>query len=128
LLLYEDTMIDKLYELVGGRRTISAATERFYSKVLADDSLSHFFSGTDMNHLRSRQVMFVSMLLGAAEYRGKDIRSAHGLARSQGLSDAHFDSFLKHFRVALAEVGVKSENVEQVMKLVENNRRTVLDQ
>ncbi len=121
-------MIDKLYELVGGRHTISAATERFYSKVLEDDSLSPFFSGTDMDHLRSRQIMFVSMLLGAAEYRGKDIRSAHEMARSQGLSDAHFDAFLKHFRSALEDVGVKPENAEQVMKLVENSRRTVLGQ
>jgi len=120
-------MIDKLYDLVGGRRTISDATECFYRRVLEDDSLRHFFSGTDMDHLRSRQFMFISMLLGGGEYRGKDIRSAHALARSQGLNDAHFDTFLKHFRAALEEVGVKPENAEQVMKLVENKRRTVLD-
>jgi len=120
-------MIDKLYDLVGGRRTISDATERFYRRVLEDDSLRHFFSGIDMDHLRSRQLMFISMLLGGGEYRGKNMRSAHALARSQGLNDAHFDTFLKHFRAALEEVGVKPENAEQVMKLVENKRRTVLD-
>jgi hemoglobin len=120
-------MIDKLYDLVGGRRTISDATECFYRRVLEDDSLRHFFSGIDMDHLRSRQLMFISMLLGGGEYRGKNIRSAHALARSQGLNDAHFDTFLKHFRAALEEVGVKPENAEQVMKLVENKRRTVLD-
>ena len=107
-------MIDKLYDLVGGRHTISAATERFYQKVLEDESLKHFFSGTDMDHLRSRQVMFVSMLLGRGEYTGKDIRSAHAPARSQGLNDAHFDTFLKHFRAALEEVGVDPENAEKV--------------
>ena len=120
-------MIDKLYDLVGGRSTISAATERFYRRVLEDDSLRHFFSGTDMDHLRSRQLMFISMLVGGGEYRGKDIRSAHAQARSQGLNDAHFDAFLNHFRAALEEVGVKPENAEQVMKLVDNKRRTVLD-
>jgi len=120
-------MIDKLYDLVGGRHTISAATERFYRKVLEDDSLSHFFGGTDMDHLRSRQLMFISMLLGGGEYQGKDICSAHALARSQGLNDAHFDTFLKHFRAALEEVGVQPENAEKVMKLVESKRRTVLD-
>jgi hemoglobin len=120
-------MIDKLYDLVGGRRTISDATECFYRRVLEDDSLRHFFSGIDMDHLRSRQLMFISMLLGGEEYRGKNIRSAHALARSQGLNDAHFDTFLKHFRAALEEVGVTPENTEQVMKLVENKRRTVLD-
>ena len=120
-------MIDKLYDLVGGRHTIAAATERFYRRVLEDDSLSQFFAGTDMDHLRSRQLMFISMLLGGGEYRGKDIHTAHALARSQGLNDAHFDTFLKHFCAALAEVGVRPENAEQVMKLVESKRRTVLD-
>lgn len=120
-------MIDKLYELVGGRHIISAATERFYKKVLQDDSLSPFFSGTDMDHLLSRQLMFISMLLGGGEYRGKDLRSAHALARNQGLNDAHFDTFLKHFRAALEEVGVKPENAEEVVKLVASKRSTVLD-
>jgi len=120
-------MIDKLYELIGGRHTISAATERFYQKVLEDDSLRHFFEGTDIVHLRSRQVMFVSMLLGGGVYTGKDIRSVHARARNQGLNDAHFDTFLKHFRAALEEVGVNPENAEQVMKLVDSRRRTVLE-
>ena len=121
-------MIDKLYDLVGGRHTISAATESFYKKVLEDDSLRQFFGGTDMVELRSRQVMFISMLLGGVgKYPGKDVHSAHALARSHGLNDTHFDTFLKHFRAALEEVGVKPENAEEVMKLLENKRRTVLD-
>jgi hemoglobin len=120
-------MIDKLYELIGGRETISAATERFYTKVLADHSLRHFFKETDMVHLRSRQVMFISMLLGGGVYGGKDIHNAHAPARSNGLNDMHFDAFLKHFRAALEEVGVKPEHAEKVVKLVEKNRRTVLD-
>ena len=121
-------MIDKLYDLIGGRHTIAAATERFYQKLLEDDSLRHFFAGADIAHLRSRQVMFVSMLLGGGVYTGKDIRSVHALARSQGLNDAHFDTFLKHFRAALEEVGVDPENAGKVMKLVDSRRKTVLDQ
>jgi len=67
------------------------------------------------------------LLGGAGKYPGKDIHSAHALARSHGLNDTHFDTFLKHFRAALEEVGVKPENAEEVMKLLENKRRTVLD-
>ena len=57
-------MIDDLYDLIGGRRIVWAATERFYDKVLEDESLRPFFTRTDMAHLRSRQSMFISMLLG----------------------------------------------------------------
>ena len=120
-------MIENLYELVGGHQTIKAATERFYEKVLQDDSLRHFFQQTDMAHLRSRQVMFISMLLGGRVYMGKDIHDAHARVRDRGLSEAHFDLFLKHFRAALEEVGVKPENAEKVMKPLEDKRRAVLD-
>jgi len=106
---------------------IKAATERFYEKVLEDDNLRHFFTQTDMAHVRSRQVMFITMLLGGGVYTGKDIHDAHALSRDHGLNDAHFDLFLKHFRVALEEVGVKPENAEKIAKLLERKRKAVLD-
>jgi hemoglobin len=123
----EDTMVEDLYELIGGRRIIEAATELFYDKVLRDDSLRQFFERIDVAHLRSRQAMFVSMLLGGRVYTGKDIHDAHARSRELGLNDAHFDLFLEHFRAALEEVGVIPENAEKVMKRLENKRGTVLE-
>jgi len=123
----EHNMIENLYELIGGQRTVKAATERFYERVLEDQSLRPFFEEADMAHLRSRQVMFVSMLLGGTVYTGKDIHHAHTAARGQGMSHAHFDLFLKHFGAALEEVGVEPENAEKVVKRLESKRKTVLD-
>jgi truncated hemoglobin YjbI len=70
--------------------------------------------------------MFLSMLLGGRVYTSKDIHDAHGRSRGHGLNDAHFDLFLKHFRGALKQVGVKPENAEKVMKRLESRRTTVL--
>jgi len=120
-------MFEDLYDLIGGRSTIEAATEVFYDKVLQDDSLRQFFERVDMAQLRSRQTMFISMLLGGRVYTGKDIHDAHARSRDHGLTDAHFDLFLKHFRTALEEVGVKPENAETVMKRLESKRGTVLE-
>ncbi len=120
-------MVEDLYELIGGRSTIETATELFYDKVLQDDSLRPFFERADMAHLRSRQAMFISMLLGGRVYTGKDIQDAHAHSRDHGLKDEHFDLFLKHFRAALEEVGVKPQNAEQVMKRLESKRGTVLE-
>jgi hemoglobin len=120
-------MIDDLLELIGGRSTITAATERFYDKVLQDDNLRHFFEGVDMAHLHSRQAMFVSMLLVGTVYTGKDIHDAHAPSRHHGLNDTHFNLFLNHFRAALEEVGVKAENAEIIRKRLESQRGTVLD-
>ncbi len=120
-------MIDNLYDLIGGQRTIAAATERFYERVLEDDNLRPFFHRTDMAHLRSRQVMFISMLLGGRVYTGKDIHDAHNGVRSYGLNQEHFDLFLKHFGAALEEVGVKPENAAKVVQRLESSRKNVLD-
>jgi hemoglobin len=128
ILVLERAMIDDLYEMIGGRRTIWAATESFYKRVQADETLRRFFEGADMGNLHARQSMFVSMLLGGrVVYSGKEIAAAHGQARHQGLNDAHFDAFLKHFRASLDEVGVKADAAEKVMKLLESKRGTVLN-
>ena len=121
-------MIDELYDLIGGKRTVWAATESFYRHVLADDSLRPFFKTTDMAQLHARQSMFISMLLGGRiVYTGKDIHDAHTRAREQGLNDVHFDRFLNHFRDALLEVGVKADKVGKVTKLLESRRNAVLN-
>ena len=119
-------MIEDLFELIGGRSTIEAATKIFYDKVLKDDILHPFFDGVDMTRLRSHQAMFVCMLLGGRVYTGKDIQGAHVHSRDHGLNDAHFDLFLNHFRAALEEVGVKQENAEKVRKRLEKKRGAVL--
>ena len=121
-------MIDELYDLIGGKKVVWAATEAFYRRVMADDNFRPFFATTDMAQLRARQSMFISMLLGGkVVYTGKDIASAHARAREQGLNDGHFDRFLKHFREALHEVGVQSDKVEKVTKLLESRRSAVLN-
>ncbi len=121
-------MIDDLYDLIGGSQTVRAATEAFYRRVFADDTLSPFFKTADLAQLCSRQSMFISMLLGGrVVYAGKDIHAAHAPAREQGLNDGHFDRFLRHFREALKEVGVEAQKVEKVANLLETRRDAVLN-
>jgi hemoglobin len=120
-------MNEDLYELIGGRGTIQTATELFYRKLVEDENLQHFFKRVDMAHLRSRQVMFISMLLGGRVHTGKDIHEAHSWSRDHGLNDAHFDLFLKYFREALEQAGVKPENAEKVMQRLESKRSMVLN-
>jgi len=121
-------MIDQLYDLIGGQRTVWAATEAFYKRVLEDATLAPFFKTTEMAELRARQSMFISMLLGGkVVYTGKDIAAAHANARAHGLNDGHFDNFLKHFRGALIEVGVEPDKVKKTIELLESRRSAVLN-
>lgn len=121
-------MADTLFDMIGGRLTINAAVDLFYKKVLADESLRPFFRRAGVEHLRARQSMFVSMLLGGKTiYTGKDIRAAHNQAREMGMNESHFKMFLNHFRAALEEVGVQGDRVEQIIKLLDETRGAVLN-
>jgi hemoglobin len=118
---------DTLYEMVGGRSKINTAVELFYQKVLADESLRPFFEKVGIGHLRERQGMFVSMLLGGqVVYTGKDIHAAHEQPRKMGMNESHFNMFLKYFRESLEEVGVLPERLDKVIKLLEASRDAVL--
>jgi len=120
-------MIEKLHDLIGGRDVISAAIRVFYDRVLEDETLRPFFASTDMARLRAGQGMFVSMLLGGnVVYMGRDIGAAHVESRSRGLTDAHFNTFLAHFRAALDQVGIDPDKAERVMLLLETKRSTIL--
>jgi truncated hemoglobin YjbI len=121
-------MADTLFDTVGGRLTINAAVDAFYRRVLADDNLRPFFKSAGLAHLRARQSMFLSMLLGGKTvYTGKDIHAAHGQARGMGMNDSHFEAFLNHFRAALEEVGVQADKMEQIIKLLDQSRGDVLN-
>lgn len=120
-------MIDELY-LTIGEETVRAATESFYRRVFADETLCHFFKNTDIEQLLARQSMFISMILGGhTPYTGRDIAAAHAQARKQGLHDGHFDKFLQHFREALKEVGIPADKAEKIRKLLESKRGAVLN-
>ena len=121
-------MADTLYETIGGSQRINAAVDLFYAKVFADDRLAHFFEGVDVQGLHARQSMFVSMLLGGnTVYSGKHIREAHANSRMKGMTEAHFDAMLTHFRAALDEIHVEPDRVREIMARLEGTRDAVLD-
>jgi truncated hemoglobin YjbI len=71
--------------------------------------------------------MFVSALLGGPEpYAGRDVVAIHAQLQPR-LNDTHFDAFLKHFRAALKEVGVKDDKADRIIKLLEGKRSSVLN-
>ena len=46
--------MSSLYEKIGGAAAVNAAVDLFYTKVLADDRIKHYFDGVDMD----RQAVF----------------------------------------------------------------------
>jgi len=118
-----------LYEKLGGEPAIDAAVDLFYSKVLADERISHFFSNTDMLRQRQHQKMFLSYAFGGMPgYSGKGMREAHApLVEKLGLNDSHFDAVVENLGAALVELKVPEALIAEAAAIAESVRADVLN-
>jgi len=109
-------VVNSLYERIGGEAAVDAAVQLFYDKVIADESLKHFFEGIEMERLLSHQKAFLSFAFGGPnDYTGRSMRGAHQrLVTQHGLNETHYDKVVGHLAASLAELGVASELIDEV--------------
>lgn len=113
-----------LYEELGGQQAIEQVVDDFYKRVLADDSINHFFAHTDMEKQRHHQAAFISYALGGPnQYTGRSMEKAH---QGLNLQPEHFEAILKHLGGSLSEHGVSQTDIDTVLKRVESLRNAVL--
>lgn len=102
-----------IYERIGGQEALAAVVDDFYVRVLADERLAGFFSGTTMSRLKGRQVEFFAAALGGPEpYRGASMRDVH---RGRGIRQSHFDLVAAYLTESLHAAGVDAEIVDQII-------------
>jgi hemoglobin len=105
-----------IYERIGGHEALEAVVEDFYVRVLADDQLRGFFTGTNMNRLKGKQVEFFAAALGAPEpYTGAPMKQVH---QGRGITMHHFSLVAGHLADALAAAGVPSETVVAILSAI----------
>ncbi|UUZ81827.1 group 1 truncated hemoglobin [Paenibacillus sp. P26] len=113
-----------LYEKLGGEAAVQAVVEEFYKRILADDTINSFFTGTDMEKLRGHQVKFISFALdGPNQYSGKSMEKAHA---GMNLQPQHFQAVAKHLHGALAQFNVSEEDIDEVLTRVASLKDFVL--
>ena len=116
-----------LFEQIGGRDAVNAAVDVFYGHVLADDRISRFFDGVDMNKQKNKQRAFLTMAFGGPNnYSGKDMRDGHAHLVEQGLDDSHVDAVAEDLAKTLAELGVAEDLINQVLEIANSVRDDVL--
>jgi len=117
-----------LYERIGGESAIMAAVDLFYQKVIADELTRPFFEGLDLAAQTKKQIAFMTWAFGGpAEYRGRDLRTAHRGLVQRGLNDAHFDAVAKHLESTLRELGVAAPLIAEALAIVGGTRGEVLN-
>ncbi len=116
-----------LFEQIGGMPAVDAAVEIFYTKVLADERISHFFRWTHMKAQYAMQKAFLAYAFGAPlHYSGKSMRYAHAHLVDVGLSELHFDALMEHLAATLQELGVAENLITEAGKIAEGTRNDVL--
>ncbi len=121
-------MSQTLYERIGQEPAVNAAVDLFYRKVLADPSVSHFFTSVDMDEQRSKQKAFLTMVFGGPnDYTGSDMRTAHAGLVDKGLNEQHFNAVAGHLQATLDELGVDPTLSTEVMTLAASTKDDVLN-
>ena len=116
-------MSDSLYNKIGGDAAVNAAVDIFYRKVLADDRISQFFEGVDMEQQAAKQKGFLTLAFGGpSHYTGKDMREGHAHLVARGLNDTHFDAVMEQIGATLKELNVPDELIAEAAAIAESTR------
>ena len=101
-----------IYDQIGGRDAVAAAVGIFYDKVLSDDVLAPYFTGTDMARQQAHMRAFLAAAIGGpAVYAGRDMGAAH---RGLGVTDEAFDHVVEHLVATLTELSVPAELIAAI--------------
>ncbi len=120
----ETDLTTSLYDKMGGESAIKEMVDDFYRDVLADDTVSHFFTHTDMEKQRRHQTAFISYALGGPkQYSGRSMEKAH---EGLNLQPEHFDAIVKHLRDALTARGASEEDIQAALGKVATLKETIL--
>lgn len=117
-------MTQTLYEKFGGETGIGKLVDDFYERVLADDTVNHFFDKTDMKKQRLHQAHFLSFALGGPnQYTGRSMAKAH---EGMNLQTEHYNAIVRHLGDALTAAGAGKEDIGEVVDRLETLKDDIL--
>jgi hemoglobin len=105
-----------IYDAIGGYQAIEIVVDDFYTRVLSDDQLSGFFTGSNINRLKGKQVEFFAAALGGPEpYTGAPMKQVH---QGRGIMMSHFTLVAGHLADSLSAAGVAQATIDDIMGAV----------
>lgn len=116
-----------LYERLGGEGAIDAAVDKFYDKIVKDDSLNGMFKNTKMDAQREKQKAFMTQAFGGpAKYTGKMMRIAHSqINDGKHPTEDHFGAVAGHLIGTLKELGVAQALIDEAIGVVATTKNDV---
>ncbi|WP_040837643.1 group I truncated hemoglobin [Nocardia brevicatena] len=114
--LFQKRKTINIFDRIGGYEALEAVVADFYTRVLADDELFGFFTGTNMARLKGKQVEFFAAALGGPDpYTGAPMKQVH---QGRGITMHHFGLVAGHLKDSLAAAGVPAETIEEIIAAI----------
>ena len=105
-----------VYDRIGGHEALEVVVDDFYARVLADDELKGFFTGSNINRLKGKQVEFFAAALGGPDpYTGAPMKQVH---QGRGIKMSHFALVAGHLADALCAAGVPPAIVDEIIAAI----------
>lgn len=122
----DDSYIE-LYDRLGGAPVLERAVRRFHEAVFGDAQLAPLLAGLDAARLLPPMTAFFTMIYGGPNaYDGPDLRNAFAPLRAKGLTDAHLETAIGHFRTALAAQGASPALITEAESYLQSMRDDML--
>ncbi len=119
--------MNSLFEKLGGEKSVDAAVDIFYRKVLLDERINDFFTDVDMDEQVQKQKAFLTFAFGGpSNYSGLNMKEAHERLVARGLNDSHVDAVVELLGETLKELGVGDNLIDEVAAIAESVRDQVL--
>jgi truncated hemoglobin YjbI len=116
-----------LYDRLGGAAAITATVNLFYDKVLADDRIRSFFTHTNMEMQRRRQIKLITLVTGGppdeTPYDLSLLRSTH---LHMNITDFHFDATVELLIAALKDLKVQSKEIDDLCTILSRVRPDII--
>ena len=113
-----------LFDRIGGMAAVNAAVDIFYPKVLADVTLSHFFTNVNMATQAGKQKAFLAYAFGAPmAYSGKKMSDAHA---HMNLTEAHFYAVAGHLVSTLQQLQVSQNLIDEVVVIAMSTKNDIV--
>lgn len=119
------------YERIGGAAAVKAAVDLFYSKVMADSRIAHYFDEINMARLKAHQRAMITTIAGGQQDEYADREEAHRRLQQAHehlrITDADFDIVVGHLVATLAELHVPDDLIKELAPEVLQLRNDVVD-
>jgi len=119
------TTSTSLYERLGGAPAVEAVVDELYRRIAGDPELAHFFDETDLRRHVMRVGVLITMVAGGpAQYRGRDMATAH---QRLAIEDHHFDLVAGHLVATLESAGADPRAADELVAIVASLRGDIVN-